>query len=100
MALTLTKIRDPLMPTGQSVCYDATFSSSYPAGGEPLKATDLGLTAIDWLEAKQKGLASRLITYDYVGNTLRAYTALGTEAGTASDQSAITVRIFAVGPNK
>jgi len=97
MALTITAIKRVHVPAGRALVADITFDSSYPTGGEPLTPADLGMTSIEWLEAKQKGLASRLAAYDYANAKLVLFTAIGAEAANASDQSTIVVRAFAIG---
>jgi hypothetical protein len=97
MPLTISVVKRPAMPAGKAVIADVTFDSSYDAGGESLTASDLGLLNIEYLEAHQKGVGNRICQYDYANSKLRLYTALGTEATTGSNQSAITVRIFAIG---
>lgn len=102
MALSITVVKRPrLLPASRSVVADVTFDDSYPTGGESLTAADLGIAgpgnagSIEYLEASQKGVASRYVEYDYAAAKLKLFTGLGTEAANASDQSAIVVRVFA-----
>lgn len=97
MALAISVIKRPSMPAGEAVVADVTFDSSYPTGGEPLTAADLGMLNIEYLEATQKGVASRLAEYDYANAKLLLFTALSTEAANASNQSTIVVRVLAIG---
>jgi hypothetical protein len=99
MALTITIVKKPALPSGQSLVADFKFDNAYVTGGLSLKPSDLGLQDIAYLDAKQKGVASRLCEFDPVAQTLKLFTALGTEAANASDQSTITVRALVLGPN-
>jgi hypothetical protein len=95
MALTIQFVRNPSTPNRHEVVADVTFDNSYPTGGESLTAADLGLPDVVHLEARQKGVGTRIAEYDYSGSKLKLFTALGTEAANASDQSAIVVRVSA-----
>lgn len=92
MALTIDVIRRVRMPAGRAVVADITFDNSYPTGGEALAAADVGLSKIEYVRAEQKGVANRICEYDYANSKLLLFTALGTQAANASDQSAIVVR--------
>lgn len=102
MALTVT-ILDRFVVAAEAeadlalVTADVQFDNSYPTGGEPLTASDLGIASVRQLDARQKGVGNRICEYDYANSKLKLYTALGTEAANGSDQSAITVRVFAIG---
>jgi hypothetical protein len=76
-----------------------TPSTSYPAGGEPLNASDFGVRRIDWVEINQPAGAdgTRVFTWDKTNGKLRIFTAIGTEAATSSDQSAKTCALTIYG---
>lgn len=101
MALTVTKVHDPADPSGASAVYDIACDNSYPSGGYPLTAAMFGRRAIHSLVPVQKGTANRIITYDTSTanpGILRVWTALGTEAVAATDQSTISCRCVVSGP--
>lgn len=75
---------------------DFTPSTSYPANGEPVTAAQLGLNYI-WAAYGTVADGSRIVTFDPSKSTIRIWTAIGTEAGTGTDQSAKVVRVTAVG---
>ena len=77
-----------------------TFDNNYLTGGTALLPSDLGLQSFKWVEARQEGVASRIVEFNYTTNKLMLFTALSTEAANASDQSAIVVRVIAYGPNR
>ena len=75
-----------------------TPSTSYPAGGEPLNASDFGLRSIEWVVVNPGGLdGTRLFTWDKTNGKLRIFTAISTEAGTGTDQSAKTCAVVVYG---
>lgn len=75
-----------------------TPSTSYPAGGEPFTPSQFGLTTIEWVVAAAASAdGTRLVTWDKTNNKLRIYTAIGTEAANASDQSTKTVPLVVYG---
>lgn len=75
---------------------DFTPSTSYPALGEPITAAQLGLVRILALYATVAD-GSRLATYDAANGLIRIWTAISTEAGTGTDQSAKVLRVTAIG---
>ena len=103
MALAITVIKRPAMPAGKAVVATITFDSSYPTGGEPLTAADLGMLNVEWLVVEQKGAASRIIEYDHANAKLKLYFLVEGAPNTfgevtnASDQSTISCRIHAIG---
>jgi hypothetical protein len=90
MAALSVSIKRTHVP-GDTYEVEAVFtpSTSYPAGGEPLNASDFGMRSIKWVEiaspAGEDG--TRLFTWDRTNGKLRIWTAIGTEAATSSDQS-------------
>jgi hypothetical protein len=76
--------------------HDFTPSTSYPALGEPVTAAQFGLNRIIALYATVAD-GSRLVTFDPTNQTIRIWTALGTEAGTGTDQSSKVLRVIVFG---
>lgn len=74
-----------------------TFDSSYPTGGEDVTEADLGLTNVDAVFVNQDIDGAEQVVFDPATDKLLVFTADGTEAGAASDQSGVTVQILAVG---
>lgn len=101
MTLTITAFRDPDGTDIHGGVYDIVCDNSYTANGYVLTAANFNRSAINSLIPVQIGTANRIITYDatnsYTGK-LRLWTALGTEATGASDQSTISCRVRVVGP--
>lgn len=105
MALTITP-RKFLRGLGDhgGVVADVTFDSSYPTGGEVLGAAEaaaLGFTDIDAVLPQSVAYAQasgfRVVEWVRATNALRLFTALGTEAANASDQSATSVTCVFIG---
>lgn len=78
-----------------------TFDNSYPTGGEALGAAELkalGLESYVFAVIPLLNTAgSRLVTYDPATKKLLLFTAVGTEAVNASDQSTISVPVLVIG---
>lgn len=101
MTLTITAINDPDAAGSSSGVFDIVCDNNYTANGYVLTAALFSRRTIDSLIPVQKGTANRVITYDpSTSDTgkLRLWTALGTEAAGASDQSLISCRCRVVGP--
>jgi hypothetical protein len=107
MPLTITKMHDPALPSQQAAVYDVQLDNNYPSGGYAITPGMFGRRDIHLLTAKQKGVATRICEYDYgvpgaageAGNGhLLVFTALGTQAVGGTDQSAVFVRVFVIGP--
>ena len=72
------------------------FDSSYPTGGEDISDLFDGFREVKAIHVS--GPASRLYEPDLTAKKLKLFTAVGTEAGNGTDQSAITgVKLMAVG---
>jgi hypothetical protein len=103
MALTFTKVRHDVTNAGRLHVYDVTFDNSYQSGGEPVTPSNFGLRgSIQAIDAAFNGAVAannRVITYDPANGVLHVWTALGTEATAASDQSAVTARCIVYGDN-
>lgn len=102
MTLTITPIADPDAADRDSGVFDITCDNNYTANGYVVTAAMFSRRAINTIIPVQKGTANRLITYDPTSSDagkLRVWTALGTEAAGASDQSLISCRCRVVGPH-
>jgi hypothetical protein len=103
MALTFTKVRHDVTTAGRLHVYDVTFDNSYQANGEPVTAANFGLRgSIQAVYPSFNGATAannRIITWDSTNGVLHVWTALGTEATGASDQSAVTARCIVYGDN-
>lgn len=95
MALTITEVVRSATRNRRMVIADVTFDSSYPTGGESLTPADLGLPAIEFIAIEHSG--TETVTFNRSANKLLIYTADGTEATNASNQSTIVARVLAVG---
>jgi len=108
----MTKQADPVSGVQEFIAGDRAFmfvtiafDSSYPTGGEPIDATvldSIGFSQVDYIAPQTTNLAgTRLVTYDRVNKKLLLFTAVGTEAGSASNQSTINdVTAMVVGKRK
>ena len=101
MSLTITKVHDPEGTDQQVGVYDILCDNAYTANGYVLTAAMFNRKAIHSLIPVQKGTANRIITCDPSSDPglLRVWTALGTEAAGASDQSTISCRVRVTGPS-
>lgn len=105
MALTITKTTDPVTAGPMAVMGDRrvcwgtiTFDSSYPTGGEAVAAADFGFDQqLDHVMIDPPTGGNRIVTYDRANKKLMLFTAVGTEAANASDQSSIVVPFLAIG---
>ncbi len=76
--------------------YTFDFDSSYPTGGESISSIFDDFQLVLQITPEQRG--SRIFAVDYSGKKLLLYTAVGTQGGSASDQSTITgVRLEVTG---
>lgn len=100
MAVTATRVVLPTVPgADRYTVTDVTFDSSYPTGGEPLTASDLGLTFVAhaFVVPKVLGTGSTVgCTYDIANAKLLAYAAAAQIANT-TDLSAATFTVWAFG---
>lgn len=100
MATTNTRTQLPVVPGASRITVtEVAFDSSYPTGGEPLTASDLGLTTVEFAIATVKVAGTGSVTavfYDIANAKLLAYTAAAQVANT-TDISAVTAQVFAVG---
>jgi hypothetical protein len=101
MTITIAAVHDPDGTDNTVGTFLVTFDNNYTANGYPVTASQFSRRAIFMATPVQTGTANRVITYDPSSDTdgkLRIWTALGTEAAGASDQSTITCRVRVVGP--
>lgn len=76
---TLTKVDETPFVNGnkKELIYDFAFDTSYPAGGESLVPTDVGVTKFfhvsDGIAQKSDETLAYTVSYDYTGQTLVAY---------------------------
>jgi hypothetical protein len=81
--------------------YDVTFDSSYPTGGEPLAASDVGLRKIDWAFCNVKAVGGTVnvanVYFDRANNKLKVYDETPAEAANTSDLSTLVVQVAAFG---
>lgn len=94
MALTFKLVRNSVQGNVRVNYYDVMFDNSYPTGGLPLKASDLGLSRIFSIDAGPTG--GRSFPYNATTQKLQAY-ASTTEVSNATDLSAVTTRVVAEG---
>lgn len=99
MAITVTPLKSYVTGDRKTVHGTILFDNAYPTGGYALTGTTLGL-ALELNEVDIAPHPSRVAFYNYATSKVQVYTALGTEATNASDQSSITVRFRAVGKGK
>lgn len=102
MALTVVRDKDPLTQ-GQIhqlgdllfVHGTITYDNSYPTGGEAITASTFGLNTL--FEVILQGTGAEVAIFDKTNSKILLYTADGTQAANASDQSAVVTRYLAIG---
>lgn len=98
MALTITEVVRSALRNKRYLVVDIQFDNSYPTGGEAVAASDFGLSSIDDLRVpSQNAAGTRLFAWDQANSKIKVFTAVGTEATNASDQSTQTVRVHVIG---
>lgn len=101
MPITVTAVRDPLMPSGEVALYSVQGDNAYTANGYVLSPASFGRKYLAAVIPVQQGTANRLVTWDAGSDgagKLRIWTAINTEAAGASDQSTITALCLVFGP--
>jgi len=104
MAISVSIVkRSGMLQSGRCVIADATFDSTYPAGGEPYTPAMFGLSSVDFLHC-EPALGSSTTAYvcraDHANSKLQLFNSNGAapaallETGTAN-QSATVVRVMA-----
>jgi hypothetical protein len=100
MAVTPTRVLPVTVPGAERYTVtDVLFDSSYPTGGEPLTASDLGLTTVAWAVSSIKTAGTGSVTdvfYDITNSKLKAYAAAAEIANT-TDLSAVSAQVVAFG---
>lgn len=95
MALTATQRVATVMGNKRVVVATITFDSSYPTGGEDLTPGIVGLNTVEAVMPVVNG--AEFAVYDYPTKKLKLFTADGTEATNASNQSTIVVTALIFG---
>ena len=88
--------------TEKTVISEVTFDSSYPTGGEAVVASDFGLHGITHVLVTQSNVATKRGYWEETTGKILVYVEDGTtgieaQAASTSDQSALSVQVFAVG---
>lgn len=100
MAVTPTRVVIPTVPgADRFTVTDVLYDNSYPTGGEPLTASDLGLTFVTFAISTVKVAGTGSVTsvfYDIANAKLIAYAAAAQIANT-TDLSAVTATVVAFG---
>ena len=97
MALTVTRRSVESLGSKRAVIADVTFDASYPTGGEAIAAAaDLGLSSLDFLQIEQNE-AGVVVAYDRANGKLLVQSGALAEVADLSDQSGVSVRVFAIG---
>ena len=89
MALTISVVERTVFGNKRIVFADVDFDSSYPTGGESLQASDVGLKAIDFLQATPK--SGYIFEYDYTNEKLKALYPTKTQDAATTGANALTV---------
>jgi len=105
MALTYTPRTDQINQKAPNIIGDlkmwigtVTFDNSYPTGGEAIAKSDVGFdVSVDAVIPMGSPNGNRLFQWDPVNKKMKLFTALGTEAANASDQSTIVLPIVVLG---
>jgi hypothetical protein len=110
VALTLTAVAggNVAFANKRMRVFDVTFDASYPTGGEPLTAANVGLKKIEQAiphgsARNTAGTLSVKVAYDYTTQKLFAYETAGTvstpdaEVGSTESLATYTVRMTFIG---
>jgi hypothetical protein len=99
MALTVSNKITTIFGNQRVTMAKVTFDNSYPTGGEPITPADFDLSIINHVLVNAATGGARLFDWLRSGatDTLRVFTALGTQATNGSDQSAQSVNVMVVG---
>lgn len=96
MALTATKRLETVIGDKRLHIYRIAFDASYPTGGETYTPGLFGLNSIDAVLVPGPN-AAEYVVWDRTNKTFLVYTADGTEAVNASDQSAVGAEVAVIG---
>jgi len=101
MALSVTETTKTVFGDKRVVFAQVTFDSSYPTGGEAVSASDFPSisTAIEEVAVLSSSPAgTEVVVYDRANTKLLVFTADGTQASNASDQSGVdNVTLMVIG---
>jgi len=101
MALSVTETTKTVFGDKRVVFAQVTFDSSYPTGGEAVSADDFPSisTAIEEVAVLSSSPAgTEVVVYDRANSKLLVFTADGTQASNASDQSGVdNVTLMVIG---
>lgn len=99
MAATVTQIANDIPGNRRQTVTTVTFDNSYPTGGLPVTAKQLGLGSVDFAHAQVSVAGTGSVTavfYDIANQKLKAFTAAA-EVANATDLSAVSAQIIASG---
>lgn len=96
MALTATKRLETVIGDKRFHVYRIVFDNSYPTGGEDLTPGLVGLNTIEHVIVPGPN-GTEFVTWDRTNKKLLVFTADGTQAANASDQSAVGVELSVIG---
>jgi hypothetical protein len=98
MALTFTAVTKERLVKGSLYhVYEVTFDNSYPTGGEAVTAANFGLSTLRTLIVESKtNVAAKWARFDRSATKVVLESA-SAELTNASDQSAVVVRVVAIG---
>ena len=102
MALTVSITSSSVFGDRQARFATVTLDSSYPTGGEALSAAQLNLAQLDEVVIHSANVATKRAVWDRTNSKILVYVENGTsgieaQAASTSDQSALSVQVFAVG---
>lgn len=99
---TITRIAKFVPGATREVIFDLQMGTSYPTGGEPLTAAQIGLDDIYFLEAA--AALGTVLEYNHSTGKIKAWrqgaaaNAVMNEVANATNLSTITARCRAIGP--
>lgn len=96
MALTATKRVETVIGNLRFHVYRVTFDNSYPTGGETYTPGLFGLNSIEAILMPGPN-GTEYATWDRANKKFLVFTADGTQAGNASDQSAVGFEVAVIG---
>jgi len=97
MALTFTEAHKGVQGAVRVWEGTVTFDSSYPTGGEAVAAADFGFNTEILTVLPVSDTGAEVTAWDSANSKVLVYTADGTQASNASDQSAVTATVRATG---
>ncbi len=101
MAISAAKVHTGIPGSLRQTVTDVTFDSSYPTGGEPVAASDLGLTNVLFAFCNVKTIGGTVnvanAIYDEVNDKIKIYDETPAEAANTADLSTLVIRVLAFG---